>query len=307
MADCTICQPRASRKFISELFNEQLYEPVTKRNLTHVHSRTHTDRTRHCNRTMTAASCERDGCHRDVYWLLQRAKRRHITGPRVRLERRGRRHFEASVAFVRTRNDACLVATVLDEWTEEKMRPILWDQKDPFYFKKNMKPKAWQEISDKINISPDKCKHKMIILMSSFRREKAKIMHSMADSSDTSQAYKSTWFAFKDMAFLMDKDNERKRQSQNCTDEDDDEDWAISNFQNKLLRNHVGIPIPMRNRKSLAYKQDVYQKVLDLVQDDDHPTHPTPGPSQTIEERDDEIKSFLSFIGNKMKRYTDED
>ncbi|CAH0674109.1 unnamed protein product [Spodoptera exigua] len=208
-----------------------------------------------------------------------------------------------------------MATAVLDEWTEEKclqlirefrMRPILWDQKDPFYFKKNMKPKAWQEISDKINISPDKCKHKMIILMSSFRREKAKIMHSMADSSDTSQAYKSTWFAFKDMAFLMDKDNERKRQSQNCTDEDDDEDWAISNFQNKLLRNHVGIPIPMRNRKSLAYKQDVYQKVLDLVQDDDHPTHPTPGPSQTIEERDDEIKSFLSFIGNKMKRYTDE-
>lgn len=214
-----------------------------------------------------------------------------------------------------------MATATIDEWTEEKClqlirefrtRPILWDQKDPFYFKKNMKPKAWQEISDKINISPDKCKHKMIILMSSFRREKAKIMHSIADCADASQAYKSTWFAFKDMAFLMDKDNERKRQlkqgtgSTGGTDEDEDDDWIVSSFHNKLLRNHMGRPNPMRN--SMTYKQEMYQKVLDLVQDDDHtPTmHPAPGPSQTVEERDDEIKSFLTFIGNKMKRYTDD-
>lgn len=30
-----------------------------------------------------------------------------------------------------------------------------------------------------------------------------------------------------------------------------------------------------------------------------------PGPSQTLAERDEEIRSFTSFIGNKMKKYND--
>lgn len=113
------------------------------------------------------------------------------------------RHLEASVAFsselettrvlLHVINCYINMATaLLDEWTEEKclqlireyrQRPILWDQKDPFFFKKTLKPQAWQEIGDAINISPDQCKHKMIILMSSFRREKAKIMHSLRNIS----------------------------------------------------------------------------------------------------------------------------
>ena len=91
-----------------------------------------------------------------------------------------------------------MATAVTDEWTEEKClqlirefrtRPVLWDPKDPYFFKKNKKPQAWQEIGDKLHISADKCKHKMIILMSSFRREKAKIMHSIRDTSGNKYIY----------------------------------------------------------------------------------------------------------------------
>uniref|UniRef100_A0A2A4JYX0 MADF domain-containing protein n=1 Tax=Heliothis virescens TaxID=7102 RepID=A0A2A4JYX0_HELVI len=208
------------------------------------------------------------------------------------------------------------MATALtDEWTEDKCiqlirefrtRPVLWDQKDPLFFKKTVKPKAWQEIGHILNISPDKCKHKMIILMSSFRREKAKIMNSIKETGDPSQAYKSTWFAFKDMAFLLDKENERKRQLINSTDDDVDDEDDDTIFHNNLIRN-LETPVPMKRcRLSLSVRKELGQKLADLERTRSIPIlQSAPGPSQTPEERDEEIKSFTTFIGNKMKKYSD--
>lgn len=80
----------------------------------------------------------------------------------------------------------------LDNWTEMnciqlirefRIRPTLWDQKDPLYYKKSLKPRLWEQIGKKIDMPPLECKHKMNILMSSFRREKAKIMHKMGDNN----------------------------------------------------------------------------------------------------------------------------
>lgn len=80
-----------------------------------------------------------------------------------------------------------------DCWTESmciqlirefRKKPILWDPKDGYFYKKSMKPRAWQMISDKLNIPSEECKHKMSILMSSFRREKAKIVNSLKKAGD---------------------------------------------------------------------------------------------------------------------------
>lgn len=81
-----------------------------------------------------------------------------------------------------------LMATSQEEWTEEKClelirefrsRPVLWDQKHMHFYKKTIKPEAWEEIGQTLGMSSEAAKHKMIVLMSSFRREKSKIMHSI--------------------------------------------------------------------------------------------------------------------------------
>lgn len=64
-------------------------------------------------------------------------------------------------------------------------------------------------------------------------------------------------------------------------------------------------------RESFPVKREVIQKVVEAAQEDDEITsmttksHPTPSSSQTAAERDEEIKSFTSFIGTKMKKYSD--
>lgn len=75
----------------------------------------------------------------------------------------------------------------MDDWTEEKCvqlirefrkRPFLWDQKHSAYYRKILKPAAWEEISQAVGMSEFCCRHKIGILMSSFRREKAKTINS---------------------------------------------------------------------------------------------------------------------------------
>lgn len=70
-----------------------------------------------------------------------------------------------------------------ENWTEDdvlhlievyKNYSILWDPKDPNYFKKLMKEDAWQEIGKLLNRSEENCKTKMLSLLSSNKREKVK-------------------------------------------------------------------------------------------------------------------------------------
>ncbi|RXG61987.1 hypothetical protein Avbf_14048 [Armadillidium vulgare] len=71
----------------------------------------------------------------------------------------------------------------MDNWAEEsslylievyKSHPMLWDPKDPNYYRKSVKEDAWREISDLLGQSEDKCRNKMLSLLSSYRRERAK-------------------------------------------------------------------------------------------------------------------------------------
>lgn len=98
-----------------------------------------------------------------------------------------------------------MVTAPNDDWTEDlcirliheyRKRPILWDPKDPFFFKKAMKPEAWEGIAEAINMPADLCKHKMVILQSSFRREKSKIMQSIRDSPGKVSCYMLKIFFF---------------------------------------------------------------------------------------------------------------
>ncbi|GBP23650.1 hypothetical protein EVAR_80267_1 [Eumeta japonica] len=70
---------------------------------------------------------------------------------------------------------------------------------------------AWKEIATEMNKTAEECKKKMVNLLSSFRREKAKTNKSLTTGSCQADVYKSTWFAYKSMEFLMDRDTPRKR------------------------------------------------------------------------------------------------
>lgn len=70
------------------------------------------------------------------------------------------------------------------EWSEEsllnlidiyKAQPVLWSPTDENYFKKNKKADAWRDISSTIGRSDEECRKKIISLLSSYRREKARI------------------------------------------------------------------------------------------------------------------------------------
>lgn len=79
------------------------------------------------------------------------------------------------------------------EWTEETClslikeyhsRPMLWDPHHKLFYKFKLKMEAWAEIGLRIGQSAENCRNKMVILQSSFRREKAKIINRVANGAN---------------------------------------------------------------------------------------------------------------------------
>jgi hypothetical protein len=92
---------------------------------------------------------------------------------------------------------------------------MLWKPKDPAYYRKPLKNDAWREIADSMKIHAEECKNKMISLLSSYRRGKAKttaihqsfcIVHSFADTSNSSSVLNLLFFctfAFSTNVFVV--------------------------------------------------------------------------------------------------------
>ncbi|CAK1594949.1 unnamed protein product [Parnassius mnemosyne] len=95
--------------------------------------------------------------------------------------------------------------------------PVIWDPKNPHYFKKNLKNDAWSNIAHSLERDVEECKNKMISLLASHRREKGKVKKSHSSGRGGDETYKSTWFAYKALAFLGDRNNPRKRRNTEVT------------------------------------------------------------------------------------------
>lgn len=85
------------------------------------------------------------------------------------------------------------------EWSEAntlrfidfyRAKRVLWDAKHPQHYNKITKHRAWEEIAEIVGHSVDKCKQKMVTLLSAMRREKAKIKKSM----ETGKTNYSNWY-----------------------------------------------------------------------------------------------------------------
>lgn len=104
------------------------------------------------------------------------------------------------------------------EWTTEKSlklielyreRPLLWDPTDSQYKLGKNKLAAWKEIADLMKTDATEVKKKTESLLASFRRERQR-EGTILSGTGVDEVYRSKWFAFQSMAFLIDKFKSRR-------------------------------------------------------------------------------------------------
>ncbi|XP_067214171.1 uncharacterized protein [Linepithema humile] len=114
------------------------------------------------------------------------------------------------------------------EWIEEKIIKLitsykdfelLWNPKHKYYHNKLKKNTAWEEIAKEFNCQVPEIKKKIDSLLSSFRRERMKCITKSGCGRD--EVYKSTWFAFNHMTFLLDKFQPRTTYNTNTFSENE--------------------------------------------------------------------------------------
>ncbi|VEN62484.1 unnamed protein product [Callosobruchus maculatus] len=81
---------------------------------------------------------------------------------------------------------------------------VLWDPSHKDHYNKMKREDAWSEIADEVDCTVDICKKKMSSILASFRRERQKIKKSRGKGPE--EAYHSSWFAYKSLLFLLDRD-----------------------------------------------------------------------------------------------------
>lgn len=92
------------------------------------------------------------------------------------------------------------ILKLIDLYREQN---CLWDPANSDYKNKSKRLEAWTEISHLIGTNMDDVKRKMESLLTSFRRERQREDNKNMNGAD--KIYKSTWFAYNSMAFLLDK------------------------------------------------------------------------------------------------------
>uniref|UniRef100_A0A1Y1KAI6 MADF domain-containing protein n=1 Tax=Photinus pyralis TaxID=7054 RepID=A0A1Y1KAI6_PHOPY len=102
------------------------------------------------------------------------------------------------------------------EWSREKTLQLinmyetkseLWDVKNSNYHLRNKKHDAWKNIATEMESDVEVIKAKVASLLSSMRREKAKMKNSTGTGKGRNEIYISKWFAFEAFKFLWDKDS----------------------------------------------------------------------------------------------------
>ncbi|XP_047112777.1 uncharacterized protein LOC124789448 isoform X2 [Schistocerca piceifrons] len=98
------------------------------------------------------------------------------------------------------------------EWLEDDVMLLieeyrhhrcLWDPRDPEFKMHTRKNEAWQEIAEALKVPSEEVKKKINSLLASFRRERRK--EAATSGMPAGKKYRSGWFAFKSMSFLLDK------------------------------------------------------------------------------------------------------
>ncbi|XP_066981347.1 uncharacterized protein [Macrobrachium rosenbergii] len=92
---------------------------------------------------------------------------------------------------------------------EYEKRPVLWDPEHGSYFNKTKKLEQWEEVAQVIGCTVEEVKRKMDSLLGSFRRERGKANRHKGNDKGGQKPFVSRWFAYKPMAFLLERDDPR--------------------------------------------------------------------------------------------------
>nr|CAI5841796.1 unnamed protein product [Callosobruchus analis] len=84
----------------------------------------------------------------------------------------------------------------------------LWRSEDPNYKNRIIRNDAVQELGTKYSITPKQVLNKIKSLRSYFHKEHTKVTKNKSGSA-TSDTYKSSWFAYTSMLFILDGDSQR--------------------------------------------------------------------------------------------------
>ncbi|XP_069363698.1 uncharacterized protein [Maniola hyperantus] len=195
------------------------------------------------------------------------------------------------------------------EWTEEnclrlietyKRFPVLWDPKDQYYYRKNLKNDAWKEIGAIMGSDYEQCRSKLLSLLSSFRREKGKSQKSKGTGKGASETYKSRWFAYDAFSFLADRDKPRKRLNTEQADTEQDkvdEEQVQDDGINTDTESNLSFIEPPPPKKKKSTDDKIVTEALQVLKTATEKLSDNSKLSQ-------EVHSFINFIGAKMESYS---
>ncbi|XP_069696033.1 uncharacterized protein [Periplaneta americana] len=178
------------------------------------------------------------------------------------------------------------------EWTQEKTlllieryrsKPILWDPRHPQHYNKVNKHEAWQDLAAEMEITEEECKRKITSLLASLRREKGKMTKSSGTGKGAEEVYTSSWFAYKSLSFVLDRNTSRPTTETLNSDSNEDE--------------RVPLPPAKKTKKNVHTPEEIMQSAFEI--------------SKTSSKRNEimpftmgECESFGLFVTNKLKNYS---
>ncbi|KAG5867873.1 hypothetical protein JTB14_028313 [Gonioctena quinquepunctata] len=183
----------------------------------------------------------------------------------------------------------------MSEWDEGKIlnlielyreKPVIWDSKNKDYYKKHLKLDAWEEIGSAMGTSGDECKRKIINILSSWRRERAKERKSVGTGKD--EVYESRWFAYSALRFLIDRDVPSKGMN---TQVNTSNEVTYDNANTEASTSNSVEPSPKKSK--LDPKLQVLKEAFGILK----------SAAEQLKDDNPELRSFCDFIYQKMKNY----
>ncbi|XP_031346793.1 uncharacterized protein LOC116173444 [Photinus pyralis] len=194
------------------------------------------------------------------------------------------------------------------QWSDEsslllieiyKNYEVLWNPRNENYYNKNLKVDAWKEIAAAVEQPEEACKAKIISLLASYRREKAREKKSKGTGSGVDNVYNSRWFAYEALRFLEDRDKPRKSMDTESQQEErgsGKEDELQTESEIEVEKTPTSAP----KRRIKTSREEHSSLMVDAVA-----VLKTAASKLTSScPENDEVKAFLSFVMAKMNSYS---
>ncbi|XP_017774374.1 PREDICTED: uncharacterized protein LOC108561092 isoform X2 [Nicrophorus vespilloides] len=200
---------------------------------------------------------------------------------------------------------------------EYAKHPLLWNTRDKWHFNKIKKFNAWYSIAKACNVNIDDARKKMQSLQGSFRRERAKGKIIVGIGKEAKEVYKSKWFAFKHLLFLLDEPNEPTNNTEKIRNDIEDVSVGIESPEYAL---YEALNSNIKNtdnwNQHINKEIDRFENVEDIENRLKALKTVTPNPQKNVKNHREEVHSsyqtrppedptmiYASHLTNKLKQF----